>query len=351
MFRQMSKVLGTLSFALAILALATRPTAGAAEQLEARLVTDVEAVQPGDAFRVGVLFEMEKGWHIYWKHPGESGLATEVKFDVPKGFEVGPLRWPRPETFTQPGDIKGYGYSGRVLLMAEVTPPKDLEAGDTVSIHAEASWLACKEKCVPGEGEFRAQLPVGTNAQPANEDLFKEWDQKAPPVAPAFTLEDQDGSEVSLSDYAGKVVVLEWINPDCPFVKRHHEQRSTMRDLAREFAPQGVVWLGVNSTHYMPAEDTRAWREKVGIRHPILIDRSGEVARAYDAKTTPHMYVVDTDGLVVYNGGIDDDPRGRSEAPTNYVEQALEDVLAGRPVETPRARPYGCSVKYPPSDS
>ncbi len=264
---------------------------------------------------------------------------------------MGPLRWPRPETFEQPGDVKGFGYSDRVLLMAQVTPPKDLEVGRSIPVRAKVSWLACKELCVPGEASLRQELRVDARAEPANEELFKEWDEKAPHVAARFTLQNQDGREVSLSDYAGKVVVLEWINPDCPFVQRHHESRSTMRDLARRYGPKGVVWLGVNSTHYMSSERTAEWREKVGIRYPILIDREGKMGRAYGAKTTPHMYVIDTDGLIVYEGGIDDDPRGRSDDPTNFVQKALGDILADRPEDPPQARPYGCSVKYPPSNS
>jgi peroxiredoxin len=164
-------------------------------------------------------------------------------------------------------------------------------------------------------------------------------------AAPDFTLMDQDKNSVSLSDYSGKVVVLEWINWDCPFVKRHYES-GTFAKLADEFKDQGVVWLAVNSTHYATSEKDQAWIGQHSLPYPILSDPSGKVGKMYDAKTTPHMYIIDTNGTLVYAGGIDDDPQGESDNPVNYVEQALKEVVAGNPVSMPESKPYGCSVKY-----
>lgn len=163
--------------------------------------------------------------------------------------------------------------------------------------------------------------------------------------APDFTLDDQDGNEVSLSDFSGKVVVLEWINWDCPFVKRHYEA-GTFAKLVEKFEDQGVVWLAVNSTNYATAEKDKEWIGQYDLPYPILSDYSGEVGKMYDAKTTPHMYVIDKAGMLVYAGGIDDDPKGESENPTNYVKNALKEVLAGNAVSVPESKPYGCSVKY-----
>jgi peroxiredoxin len=163
--------------------------------------------------------------------------------------------------------------------------------------------------------------------------------------APGFTLEDQAGNEVSLSDYAGNIVVLEWINWDCPFVQRHYEA-GTMKPLAEEYADDGVVWLAINSTHYATQDKDGQWIEKYNLPYPILHDPTGEVGRAYGAKTTPHMYIVDEDGMLVYQGAIDDDPGGDKDDPTNYVRQALDELLAGEEVSTARTKPYGCSVKY-----
>lgn len=163
--------------------------------------------------------------------------------------------------------------------------------------------------------------------------------------APGFTLRDAAGKQVALSDFAGKVVVLEWINPDCPFVKRHY-QAKTMSDLASRYAGKGVVWLAVNTTHYMGAEDNTKWIESNALPYPILIDATGEVGRLYGAKTTPHMYVIDQHGTLVYAGAIDDDPQGSKAEKLNYVARALDEVLAGSPVTTAQTKPYGCSVKY-----
>jgi peroxiredoxin len=164
--------------------------------------------------------------------------------------------------------------------------------------------------------------------------------------APDFTLTDQDGNQVTLSAIKG-VRVLEWVNPDCPFVQRHYRE-GTMKRLAAEYAARGVTWLTINSTHYMNQETDREFRKAHGLEQPILGDFDGKVGHAYGAKTTPDMFVISSDGTIVYAGAIDDDPRGaKSSDRTDYVAQALDEVLAGKPVATPETRPYGCSVKYP----
>jgi len=165
--------------------------------------------------------------------------------------------------------------------------------------------------------------------------------------APDFTLPDQDGKKVSLGDYRGKIVVLEWINPGCPYSRRHTE-RGTMKALAEAYAPKGVVWLAINSTHTADIAGNKAWRQKHKLPFPILDDHEGKVGGAYGAKTTPDMRIIGLDGAVAYNGAIDDDPRGKAEKPTNYVAKALDEILAGKKVSTPLTRPYGCTVKYAP---
>jgi len=164
--------------------------------------------------------------------------------------------------------------------------------------------------------------------------------------APAFTLSDTAGNQVSLADYSGKVVVLEWLNPDCPFVQRHYKA-GTMKNLATKYGAQGVVWLTVNSTKYMDAAANAKFKAANDLPYPILVDQSGEVGHLYGAMTTPHMYVIDGGGNLVYIGAIDDDPRGNKDGPsTNYVSAALDEVLAGTAVTTAETKPYGCSVKY-----
>ncbi|HVS01466.1 MAG TPA: redoxin domain-containing protein [Thermoanaerobaculia bacterium] len=169
-------------------------------------------------------------------------------------------------------------------------------------------------------------------------------------AAPDFTLVDVSGETHPLADLAGKVVVLEWVNPNCPFSERHARE-GTMTGLAEQHAE--VVWLGINSTaeghrDYLQPAAYQEYLDEKGISYPILYDRSGEVGRAYAAKTTPHMIVIDPAGKIVYDGAIDDDPPGRKPAAerTNYVAAALAAQAAGQAVDPARTKPYGCSVKY-----
>jgi len=161
--------------------------------------------------------------------------------------------------------------------------------------------------------------------------------------APNFTLPDQNGRPVNLSNYHGKIVVLEWINPDCPFVQRHYESK-TMTTLATRYADKGVVWLAIN-TNGDPRKNS-AFASHHALPYPILQD-SGEVAKAYGAKTTPHMFIIDRNGKLAYAGGIDNDPNGdKGPDRINYVQKALDDLLSGTPVSTPETKSYGCGVKY-----
>ena len=166
--------------------------------------------------------------------------------------------------------------------------------------------------------------------------------------APDFTLMDSAGNKVSLSDFKGKTVVLEWTNPDCPFVERHYKERSMKKLTSAYSESMGMVWLTINSTKYMDGAANASFVEKESIGWPVLVDQDGKVGHLYGAQTTPHMFIIDANGIVVYDGAIDDDPRGNKEsgARTNYVAQALNEIAAGKPVSTPETKPYGCSVKY-----
>ena len=163
--------------------------------------------------------------------------------------------------------------------------------------------------------------------------------------AAEFSLEDQEGKQVGLTDFAGKIVVMEWINPDCPFVQRHYEAK-TMADLARKYKRKGVIWLAINSTHYMNQQTNKDWASKYRLQYSILDDHTGKVGRLYGAKTTPHMFIIDQGGKVVYRGAIDDDPSGSKDKPLNYVDQALGELVGGKAVSVSESKSYGCSVKY-----
>ncbi len=170
--------------------------------------------------------------------------------------------------------------------------------------------------------------------------------------APDFALKDTEGKEHRLSDYLaqGKTVVLEWFNPDCPFVRRHHEKEKTMQRLEAAHRESGIVWLAINSgapgKQGAGLERNKQAKSEYGIAYPILLDESGEVGRSYGAKTTPHMFVIPKDGILVYAGGIDDDPRGSKPDRSNYLALALLSCAKGQPIANSKTEPYGCSVKY-----
>jgi peroxiredoxin len=171
--------------------------------------------------------------------------------------------------------------------------------------------------------------------------------------APAFTATDLAGKPVSLADFKGKTVVLEWHNFGCPFVQKHYKS-GNMQALQKKYGGD-VVWLSVNSTNsghqdYMePARLTKALSEFGAAPTRFVMDEPGKVGLAYGAKVTPHMYIIDPTGKVVYNGAIDDN---RSANPAdvkgakNYVATALDEMKAGKPVSTPSTTPYGCTIKY-----
>lgn len=159
-----------------------------------------------------------------------------------------------------------------------------------------------------------------------------------------FSLTDAAGKTVKLSDFAGKIVVLEWTNPDCPFVQQHYHDK-TMATLAEKFKDKGVVWLAVNSDNGNKPDDLKKWSDDNHMAYPLLNDEKGRVAKAYDAKSTPHMFVIDKAGVIAYRGAIDNDPDGDKGAnKVNYVQKALDDLLAGKSVSTPETKSYGCHV-------
>ena len=170
--------------------------------------------------------------------------------------------------------------------------------------------------------------------------------------APEFTLESVKGQPVSLSDYRGKIVVLEWFNFECPFVMYHYDllsTRTTMIDLAKKYKDKNVVWFAVNSTSHTTPEANKTFSQRYKMPYLILDDRSGKVGHAYDAKTTPHMFIIDARGNLVYEGGIDNSPMGRplqNQELINYVDKTLAELTAGRAVSTAETKPYGCTVKY-----
>ncbi len=172
--------------------------------------------------------------------------------------------------------------------------------------------------------------------------------------APDFILPDLDGEEVRLSDYRGSYVVLEWINYECPFVVKHYDT-GNMQSLQEEYMERGVVWLGICSS--APGEqgyfEPSGWKEEAAARGSspthILLDSDGKIGRRYRARTTPEMFIINPEGILIYMGAIDDTPtsdKADVEGAVNYVRKALDSAMDGEEVETPVTSPYGCSVKY-----
>jgi len=198
----------------------------------------------------------------------------------------------------------------------------------------------CKKAAPPPAQPAKAE---NTETQPVE---VAETDQSQLSHPYNFTLTDQDGNTVTLSAYTGKIIVLEWLNPDCPFVQRHYAAR-TMINLADKYRDQGVVWLAVNSTKTYDASKNKAFHDEHALTYPVLDDRLGQVGKTFGAKTTPHLFILDKTGQIAYQGAIDDDPNGdKADRATNNVQKALDELLAGQKVSTPQTASYGCSVKY-----
>lgn len=187
--------------------------------------------------------------------------------------------------------------------------------------------------------------------------MFAAAAQAVPAVgqaAPEFTLRDTAGKAVKLSDFRGKVVVLEWTNPGCPYVRKHYDS-GNMAATQQDAVAKGAVWLSINSTEkasydYLEPAKLAAWQNERKVQPTAtLMDEEGSAGKAYGARTTPHMYIVDPQGRLVYAGGIDSIPSANPAdigKAMNYVKQAVGEAAAGKPVSQATTRPYGCSIKY-----
>ncbi|MBI2510563.1 MAG: redoxin domain-containing protein [Opitutae bacterium] len=174
-------------------------------------------------------------------------------------------------------------------------------------------------------------------------------------LAPDFTLTDLNGQTHTLASFKGKTVVLEWVNPDCPFVKKHYEKSTNLPDTQKAALADGVVWLQINSAAPgkegdYDAAKAKAWQQRVGASATAYFrDQNGKVGKLYDARTTPHLFIITPDGTLAYQGGIDSirsANAGDIAKATNYVTTALAELKSGKAVTHASTQPYGCSVKY-----
>lgn len=224
---------------------------------------------------------------------------------------------------------------------AAVDPAKDAKkAADEAAKKAEEAKKQAEEAKKKAEEEAKAKAKPKAGGVTAGD------------VAPAFTLKDTDGKEHTLADLTkdGKIVVIQWFNADCPFVKKHYRETKTFNDLATKYKDKGVEFVAINSgspgKQGAGVDRNKKAKTDWAIPYPILLDESGEIGKAYGAKRTPEMFIVNKDGKVVYHGAIDDDAGGDSVGSTNYVSKALDEVLDGKDVTMATSKPYGCSVKY-----
>jgi len=189
------------------------------------------------------------------------------------------------------------------------------------------------------------RLQIAARSRTARPELLGRQGRRAPD----FTLSSFDGRTFSLSDLKGKIVVLEWINLECPFSMYHYKTKTTMADLAKKYKDKNVVWLAVNSTNNTTAEANMEFAKEQSLPYPILDDRAGRVGRLCGARTTPNVFIINEEGRIVYDGAIDSAPMGQVQPGSgvvNYVDKALSELTTGRDVSTASTPPYGCSVKY-----
>jgi peroxiredoxin len=257
-------------------------------------------------------------------------------------------------------------------MLPAVIPHGSMRAMKLFASFALLALFACskdQDPVAPSDPVAKPAEPTATPTEPAPADKpaakpeDASWVKHVTPTvdhpvvgkpAPDFKLKGLDGKEVVLASLKGKTVVLEWFNPGCPFVKKAHGVGSLV-DTAQRHAGSGIVWLAINSggagkqgaEPKQNVDAAKTWK----MAHPVLLDPAGTVGKAYGATNTPHMFVIDKSGTVIYGGAIDNSPDGEKKSPEggnliNYVDAALEDIAAGRPVRTPVTKAYGCSVKY-----
>lgn len=174
-------------------------------------------------------------------------------------------------------------------------------------------------------------------------------------AAPAFTGTDSHGRKVSLTDFKGKWVVLEWLNHECPYVRKHYGGKS-MQALQKKYGEKGVVWLSIVSSapgkqgHTTPEQANALTVQTGASPKAVLLDPTGEIGMLYAARTSPHMFVINPEGVLLYDGAIDDKPTNRIpdlEGAHNYLAAALDEAMGGKAVSKAKTQPYGCAVKYP----
>ncbi len=240
------------------------------------------------------------------------------------------------------------------LAMAGLSCSKEQSSKTT----AEPSKVGEAKQAAKAEDGDEGTKPAAVKADPPEKKSEEKSEAlasaKLGSPAPAFELKDLEGNTVKLEQFAGKTVVLEWFNPGCPFVQKSHTKGSLV-NTAEQAAKDGVVWLAINSgapgKQGHGVEPNKEAVDTFSMKHPVLVDEDGKVGKAYGAERTPHMFVIDDKGVLVYRGAIDNSPDGEGASASdgklvNYVTQALSELAAGKSVSVSETEAYGCSVKY-----
>jgi DsbC/DsbD-like thiol-disulfide interchange protein len=269
--------IGLMLAGLVVVGVIARGAAGEEKPppVRASFVADVKTIKPGRVFDVGVLLRIEPGWHVYWENPGDAGAPTRVALTAPPGVAVSALRYPLPQEFTQPGDIKGYGYEGEVMVVAQVSVPRDWPRGKAIALIADVSWLSCKDVCLPGKARLELSVRVGDEGENANSELFATWHARLP-------LRVEDGTVPFLVDGPVDDLNLRWVRGvtdvrvlpvppggvDVVSVAVDHQDRHTrvrpaLRVLGGEKKPGAALGLLVTFT------DDRGQRRGVRLNIPI----------------------------------------------------------------------------------
>jgi len=188
--------------------------------VQAELLADTTAIKPGQPFTLAVRLHTKEGWHTYWKYPGDSGLPTKIKWNLPTGFTAGDLQFPIPTEIDLPGNLINYGYEGDVTLLTQLTPPKDLPIGTPIDIEANVSWLVCEKVCIQGKATLKLQLPVTDAAPPANTEIFAAARSQMPITLQTSPPAPEQWAKLGIKDFDAKssahgafTVRLQWMKP------------------------------------------------------------------------------------------------------------------------------------------
>ncbi len=217
-----------------------------AEHVQADLLADVRSIQPGQPFWLGVRLNVDPGWHIYWKNPGDSGLPTRVKFNLPDGFTAGELQYPVPHRVVLPGNIVCFGYENTVMLLAKITPPDNLPANFQGQFEAQISWLVCSEVCIPGKTTASLTLGSSVSADSSNRELFDDWIGQLPVTAA------QSGEVVTISTDVTPAGQANPTSRDCTIKIRWTGPAPDSVD----FFPQALDDYNLVNTEVKSSEDT-----------------------------------------------------------------------------------------------